>query len=69
MPSEERMDNAKAWDYAIGMVKVDGLEPTPELLALIESEKRGEISTEQMRKALNAKYRMKEQDADGCAGA
>ena len=22
------MTNAQAWDYAIGMIKVDGLEPT-----------------------------------------
>lgn len=22
------MENAEAWDYAIGMIKVDGLEPT-----------------------------------------
>ncbi len=22
------MTNAEAWDYAIGMIKVDGLEPT-----------------------------------------
>ena len=23
----------KKWDYAIGMIKVDGLEPTPEMKA------------------------------------
>ena len=27
------------WDYAIGMIKVDGLEPTPEMSKLIEKEK------------------------------
>ena len=24
------MTNTQAWDYAIGMIKVDGLEPTKE---------------------------------------
>jgi len=24
------MTNTEAWDYAIGMIKVDGLEPTKE---------------------------------------
>lgn len=24
------MTNTQAWDYAVGMIKVDGLEPTPE---------------------------------------
>ncbi len=24
------MTNAQAWDYAVGMIKVDGLEPTEE---------------------------------------
>ncbi len=26
----------KKWDYAIGMIKVDGLEPTPEMRELID---------------------------------
>ena len=25
----------KKWDYAIGMIKVDGLEPTPEMKELV----------------------------------
>ena len=25
------MDKNEAWDYALGMIKVDGLEPTPEM--------------------------------------
>ena len=35
------MTNADAWDYAIGIIKVDGLEPTEELKEYIEKEKRG----------------------------
>ena len=50
----------KKWDYAIGMIKVDGLEPTPEMKKLIEREKRGEITMEQVREALDQRYKMKE---------
>ena len=28
----------KKWDYALGMIKVDGLEPSPEFKKLIEKE-------------------------------
>lgn len=48
------------WDYAIGMVKVDGLEPTPEMQKLIEKEKRGEITMEGIKAALDSRYKMKQ---------
>ena len=51
----------KKWDYALGMIKVDGLEPSPEFKRLIEKESRGEMTTEDMRKVLDKKYKMKEQ--------
>ena len=54
----------KKWDYGIGMIKVDGLEPTPEMKELINKEKKGEISMEEVKKALDRKYKMKRQ---GCA--
>jgi hypothetical protein len=50
----------RAWDYALGMIKVDGLEPSQEMKELIEREKRGEITTEQVREALDRKYKMKQ---------
>ena len=50
----------RAWDYAVGMIKVDGLEPTPEMKKLIEQEKRGEITMEQVREALDQRYKMKQ---------
>ena len=50
----------KKWDYGIGMIKVDGLEPTADMKKLIEKEKKGEISMEEVRKALDRKYKMKE---------
>ena len=50
----------KKWDYALGMIKVDVLEPSPEFKKLIEKESRGEMTTEDMRKVLDKKYKMKE---------
>ena len=54
------MDNNKAWDYAIGIVQVDGIKPSKEFLELVEKEKRGEITGDDIRRALYKKYTMKE---------
>ena len=54
------MTSAQAWDYAIGMIKVDGLEPTDDFKEYIEKEKRGEITMEDAKKYLDKKYKMKE---------
>lgn len=54
------MTNADAWDYAIGMIKVDGLEPTEEFKEYIEKEKKGETTMEDVKKFLDKKYKMKE---------
>jgi len=53
------MTSTQKWDYAIGLVQIDGLTPSDEFLALVEKEKNGEITTEEMKKALDSKYRMK----------
>ena len=53
------MTNTQKWDYSLGLIKIDGLEPSKEFLELVEKEKRGEITTEEMKKALDAKYKMK----------
>ena len=53
------MTNAQKWDYSLGLLQIDGLTPSDEFLELVEREKRGEITTEDMKKALDAKYRMK----------
>ena len=50
----------KAWDYAIGMIKVDGLEPTEDFKKYIELEKSGQATTEDLKKYLDKKYRAKE---------
>lgn len=53
------MDKEKAWDYALGIIKVDGLKPSKEFLELVEKEKRGEITDSDLQKHLNRKYVMK----------
>ena len=47
------MTNTQAWDYAVGMIKVDGLEPTPEFREYIEKEK-------DIKQYLDKKYKVKE---------
>lgn len=54
------MTNSQAWDYAIGMIKVDGLEPTEDFKKFIEKEKKGEVTMEDAKKFLDKKYKMKE---------
>ncbi len=54
------MDNCKAWDYAIGIVQVDGIKPSDEFLELVEKEKNGEITGEDIREVLYRKYKVKE---------
>jgi hypothetical protein len=56
---EIRMDKQQAWYYALGIIKVDGLEPSREFLDMAEKEKRGEIMLKDIKLALDAKYRIK----------
>lgn len=53
------MTNTEAWDYAIGMIKVDGLEPTPEFQQYIEKEKKGELTMDDLKIFLDNKYKVK----------
>ena len=55
------MTNAQAWDYAVGMIKVAGLESTPEFKEYIEKEKRGEVSMDDIKQYLDKKYKVKEE--------
>jgi len=52
------MTNAQKWNYSLGLIKIDGLTPSEEFLELVEKEKRGEITTDDMKKALDSKYKM-----------
>ena len=58
------MEKEAAWDYAIGIVQVEGLKPTAEFLDLTEKVKRGEITSEEMDEILSGDYRMIEGDSN-----
>lgn len=53
------MDKEKVWDFALGIIKVDGLKPSEEFLELVEKEKRGEIADKDIKKYLDEKYKIK----------
>ena len=53
------MTNTQKWDYSLGLIQIDGLTPSDEFLELIEKEKRGDITTAEMKEALDSKYKMK----------
>ena len=53
------MSIEEAWDYAIGLIKVDGLEPTDDFKKYIELEKKGEATTADLKKYLDRKYKAK----------
>lgn len=54
MSSEREYDG---WDYAVDWLKVDGLAPSDYMRELIELERMGEITKEDIEKALYEKYR------------
>lgn len=54
------MTNEKAWDYAIGVVQVDGIKPSDDFLKLVEKEKNGEMTGEDIRRVLGNKYMVRE---------
>ena len=49
----------KKWDYGIGMVKLDGLESSDQMKRLIEQEKKGEKTMDEVLKDLDRKYKVK----------
>lgn len=54
------MTNNEAWDYAIGLIKVDGLEPTKDFKNYVEKEKRGEATMQDLKIFLDKKYKVKD---------
>lgn len=45
-----------AWDYAIGMMQVDGVKPDDEYLELMEKEINGEITLDEMKLIILKKH-------------
>ncbi|MFV0504172.1 MAG: antitoxin VbhA family protein [Lachnospirales bacterium] len=58
------MTNEKAWDYAIGVVQIDGIKPSDDFLKLVEKEKKGEMTGDDIRRVLYKKYKVKEDRKD-----
>ena len=56
------MTNEKAWNYAIGIVKIDGIKPSDEFFELVEKEKKGEMTGDDIRHILYNKYKVKEDE-------
>lgn len=53
----EEIKKREQWDFALGLIKVDGLEPTEEYKELVEKEIRGEITLDDIEKYLHDKYK------------
>jgi hypothetical protein len=53
------MTKREAWNYALGICKVDGGEPDEEFLELVEQEIRGEISCDDIHQRLIEQYTVK----------
>jgi len=54
------MTNEQAWNFAIGIVQIDGVKPSDEFMELVEKEKRGEITGDDIREELTRKYKNNE---------
>ena len=54
------MENAKAWEYAIGIVQLDGIKPSDDFLELVDKEKKGEMTGDDIRRVLYKKYKVVE---------
>jgi len=50
------MNNEKAWNYAIGLVQVEGIKPSDDFLELVEKEKQGLLTDDDIRRVLIKKY-------------
>lgn len=55
------MTNEKAWNFAIGIVQMDGTKPSDDFFKLVEKEKRGEITGDDIMRVLYNKYKVKEE--------
>lgn len=56
------MEKSKAWDFALGIIKVDNLKVSEKFLELVEKEKKGEITDQDdqdIKDFLDKKYRLK----------
>ena len=50
------LSKERAWNYAIGIVQVEGIKPSNEFLELVEKEKNGQLTSEDIQRVLIKKY-------------
>ena len=50
------MSKEKAWNYAIGIVQVEGIKPSDDFLELVEKEKKGLMTSNDIQRVLMKKY-------------
>ena len=50
------MSKEKAWNYAIGIVQVEGIKPSDDFLELVEKEKKGLMTSSDIQRVLMKKY-------------
>ena len=53
------MTSTEAWNYAIGLIKVDGLQPTKDFQKYISLEKKGKATNKDLKNYLDKKYHAK----------
>jgi len=51
------MSKRQAWDYAFGMIGIDGLVPSDELRQMAEKEIEGKMTLEEIQRQLDNRYR------------
>ena len=54
--------SSEEWTWALAFVRAAGGSPTPDFLELVEQEKRGEITTADIKEYLDKKYKAEESD-------
>ena len=57
--------NEKAWNY-VGIVQVEGIKLSDDFLELVEKEKRGELTNDDIRHILVRKYTVTEDTVNVC---
>ena len=50
------MPKDKAWNYAIGIVQVEGIKPSDDFFELVEKEKNGLMTSDDIQRVLMKKY-------------
>lgn len=56
MADKQEKDRRRAWEFALGMIQTDGLVPTPDFMAVVERNIRGEISDDDILNYIKATY-------------